>query len=311
MMTFKEIVEAESLARHPLQLPGVFGDGLLLSQSLTYRSVRKNVLKRGYRFARHGVGEYRIHSLGELPAILKKRQIPYTENRKTFQSISNRVSEATAWSQIILPHGNYSFHESCHCISQDFLELPAGRVKTFDLEAQKYALLEFLLSEAMANAGEFMVNLEATSDLHSYAVELNAYQNWLTRVTPVMQFRTSGVDRGLIFKTAIYGYLFYNYGFIVLGKTQFEEAWPLIREGEARISPRTKSFLQALFRDMVLNVKFVTKTNPYFFSLLGVRAPYARLLDYDFVNAISKSQKLKNAVNKFVQAASIVEKSRS
>jgi hypothetical protein len=153
-------------------LADAFGDGYLMTHNFVYRRVRQLALNAGYDFTQDLNQNYVAFPMGELKNLLLKKQIPYFNNTTALKNLEAQAPQKIEWQHVcdnLKP--NYTFHEACHMIAQEFA-LQSGVESKLE---EKNKILVMLISESFANTCEFMAIVDAQDTTHKIFLDRNSY----------------------------------------------------------------------------------------------------------------------------------------
>jgi hypothetical protein len=267
--------------RHPLEIRGVLGDGVLLGGIPVFARLRRAVLGYGYRFlsSRETNGINQIFPVMELAAIYDSKTIPYLPTSAAMESLLERRSDLRF---VDIPFSemcssNHVHHESAHAL---FYELGCAQGMPRDK-----LLVEMLLgAEAFAMALERYVALLPVSDRRSTALflALGSYSTPLERAKHSEKLGRAG----MVYPDRL-GELAHDHPREVLQFLTFSFLLPLLRPGVGRASPGlVHAFAQIvglpetdepeltvlLTLGLYVDPEFLLKTQQDFFGFLGLGA---------------------------------------
>lgn len=188
-------------ARHPLELPGVFGDGPLLHLFPEFVHIRKALTALGYRFvpAREVFGLNSIFPTLELVTILETRAIPYRKTADAIDYFLTRAPHLGLDEQTFgeLCASNFTYHEGAHAIFYEAacaLEgVPRGQRQVEVLlasEALAMALDQYIALLASAHIGS---DIPTFLSLNSYSKPLSYQTDDQQQATAVLRLREHAI----------------------------------------------------------------------------------------------------------------------
>ena len=289
--TLQEILEVQKRhAGSPRTFPGVIGDGYLYDNNQIFRNIRNTVLELGYTFEENPSSPYYTFPLISLKDLLETKTIPYRNNLYWIEKIDRLRAGTFSLGDLTLgPEATHLCHESAHCIA-DFI-LKEGHTssaipKNFK---DKGELLKILLAESYANTAESMVaNLLPQNKQNHWFLEQNLYMR-LTDPSVGRLRRRLGL-KGLTELTLLL-FLYANFMFVQINPVMEKRILKFLGIDPALLKDKKfHSDLRSLEKNIAftLNPQFIVVTTSFYLKMLGYRAAFSKMLNFDPVIELSK-----------------------
>lgn len=272
--TLADLVRAHERWSKAPALRRSFGDGFLYAHSTIHRNVRDAVVARGYLFTREDFCDYRALSLTALPAILRRKQIPYLDNATPLVRIEERCPRVFDVETMLVPAKNCLLHESTHCLADaTFARLPGERG----------IVLRAILGEALANTAERISNYETRGGVHRWFHNLSSFQEASPRPRrEPLRRALQALPPKVVFKALFFSFMHASFLYKRLGREELARVKDHIG-GEAR-------HVLPLFREgLGLSIDFRVRTQELYFRFHHrLDRSIFELTDFDFVEELER-----------------------
>ena len=264
------------------------GDGYLLAKSPVYRKIREATLKAGFKMSPKRLHDYEVLPLTQLPIILEKRIIPYSDNVNALVEIEATAPKGFNWSEIPPLKANYIMHESAHAIARNLRILHIGKIpKARGTQNIKTLILGTLIEEAYANTVECLSNLDSESEIHDEFLFKNAYIMERPKDRATLRSAQKLIGKHCLFNLLLIGYLHSNFLKIKVNDADFLN---LIKYSGVK-EVKDLRLLRAVFQiGLNLDPGFTQFTGSFCFRLMGVPGNIYEFLDFDFMKEMKKNR---------------------
>ena len=297
-LLLKDVIREHQLYSSRTRLKNNLGDGYLYEKNRLFRNVRNLTLAQGFSFTTDDFCDYRLFSLAALPAILKKKQIPYHENFKPLAKLEKTRPGIFEIGDMVSPLPNYVLHESCHAIAHSILSGTKDR---------QGVVLRSMLGESLANAVDYLIYAHSTGRMHQHFISINSYMS----PHSVKDERGKAIRRALkvagpslVFKTVWISFLYANFLYQRCTREDFENALTVIsRKGDL-----SADVIKALFPVFemavpVLEYGFRLLTTEFYFRLsYQFDESIFELTDFDFIAHLKKNGALLGRLDSITDA---------
>ena len=263
-----------------------FGDGYLLRHNRIYRGVRRALKASRFRLSAKRFRDYETLPLSQLPAILRDRVVPYSDNVSPLREIEKLAPGAFTWTEVPPLKSNTLLHESAHGVARTFRERafgPAPKLplsRTASEKRKREVILGALMEESFANTCECLANLDAHSRVHDEFLHKNSYIMESPRDRVVLREARRHLGDRVLFRLLWVSYLHSNF---------LKVKWDGDRAGRALrfagVGSRARaSVVRGVIRiGLNLDPAFTQFTGSFCFRLMGIRGGIFEFLDFDFM----------------------------
>ncbi len=286
-LKLETVIAAHKNYAHFTSLRTNLGDGFLYHYNPVFRNVRRLFLNLGYRFTTKDFCQYQTFPLIALPAILKAKCVPYSDNYTALARIECKSPGRFNMDTVLVPKGNYLLHESCHCVADAVFD---------SLSGPKGIILRSILCESLANAVEAFACINVKENVHRTLYNFNSYTH-AARNDP----QIGTINRALLsagpantFKVLFFSFVYANFLYKKIDEHRFQEVIGLLRINSAKT-------LFPVFRLGVRNLDFsfrVKTSGFYFRHFHGLHRSIYALTQFDFVRVLEKTPSLLAQLNK-------------
>ncbi len=289
-MKLKEILQQHQKFKHPWALKRHFGDSYLLHHNPIYLNVRKMARLLGFKFQSERFFDYEVMALTQLPKILAKKTIPYSNTVRPLLEIERRAPGVFNWSDVPPLKANYVLHESAHGIGNTIRRATHKKSRSKNkLTQDREATLGILFEESFANACESVASLYATDPVHQEFFQKNAYvieyQEAVADLKAVIQL----LGPEPMFKLTLLSFLHSNFLSDPKSLSDFKRMLKVALKGspplKSELSPAQIQRLRKTFQGKFeLDPAFTVETNRFCLRLMGIRSPLVDVLSFDFMS---------------------------
>ena len=159
-MLLSTLLDLHDEALWPQGIASSLGDALLCERSVIHRTIRQQLLARGYRISDVPTASKALYDcmpLFALESMLSERVIPSKDNVAPLRQVAAVQPNTTLPLPLLMRefNKNYLLHESCHCLAHDLL-FGAESPRDWARREPTEFVLRMLLAEAFAVATEWL-----------------------------------------------------------------------------------------------------------------------------------------------------------
>ena len=282
-----------------------FGDGYLLKYNRIYQNIRNNLLAFGYQLSDGPNSFYQALPLSQLDALLTNKKIPFTDNVSVLLEIEAKIPNSIQWNDIIDNlKPNHIFHESCHGMARENLELHLGALSaTKDRQEFEQRALRMLIEESFANCCELLAVIDVHDQVHRIFFELNSYTHLFEeRAHFISALKNFGHIE--LMKFLLLSYLHANFLHESLDERQFTRVLNLSFNHPSQLNPKDRKTLKALSKIAFrLDLRFRLITTSFYLRLSGIPKDMTDLLEFDFLARLESNAEYMSAIHSIVKNA--------
>ncbi len=301
-LKLSEVLTAHDLSSHPHALPHNLGDAFLLNHNPVIATIRALAIEAKFKFVSTRWSQYDALPLVELPRVLKKRTIPYTDNVGVLRELEKLNPNFHQFKKLPPLKMNPIFHESAHAVAHVLSGLGVSHQRLKTLKEERFFALKVLLQESFANATESFANVYSDTELHNEFFYLNSYviEKTVHRVAIVKLVQAIGKESA--FQVLMLSFLHANFLKIDQVDASLKRVLSFLDlEG---IKSRDKALVKKVFLiGLNLDPEFTEETNAFCLAHLGVKTELQKLFAFDFLVLLKKEPKLKLAFDRFSNVA--------
>ena len=285
-LDLRELLKAHNQHSGRDALKNNFGDGYLLCHNRIYRGVRKALKKAGFRLSSTRFGDYETLPLSQLPAILRDRVIPYSDNVSPLRAIEKLAPGAFTWTEVPPLKSNTLLHESAHGVARAFREQVFGPAPKLPLsravseKKKREVILGALMEESFANTCECLSNLDAHDRIHDEFLHKNSYIMESPRDRAVLREARELLGDRVLFRLLWVSYLHSNF---LKVKWDGDLAGRALRFAGVGSRARASVVRGVIRIGLNLDPAFTQFTGSFCFRLMGIRGGIFEFLDFDFM----------------------------
>lgn len=290
-----EVIALHNKFRPKKTVSGNLGDGFLMQFNSLFRSIREEVLSRGFTFTTENVGNYYSFPLMALDEVISRKKIPYRENSLWLPRIEKFAPKKFTLTEIKRSEIqlNYLFHESAHCIAHvEFF----GNKSIHSAPKNKETLLKILLGESFANAVECLSAIYAEGELGFFFLEANCHFRANAKEIAALKKATDRYGLENIFLLLLCAFLYANYLYEDLGKKEIQKIFSV-----TGVTPR-KDLEKIIKIGLQLDTEFRTGTTQLHLLKIGFPKNIEKLL-VEPMDLLQKNPNLREAIKSLTRIA--------
>jgi hypothetical protein len=277
-MTFRlcDFLENDRSASVKKTLARSLGDSYLYKHNHIYATLRDHVLAAGYKFSCAATPQllrYEALPLMELQRILIEETIPYIDNISPLRCLLREDPRFRVSATFLLAnlHRNFLLHETAHCVASLAL------INAKSSHADKDFVLDTILSEAFANAMEFIAFALASTNLEILFLSLGAYILYLPDIHLLTRELIADLEFQNLFRVVYLSYIWVNLGHTYVDETAYEQG--LVEIAKTSVpTGSTRRKLRIVFDfAFKLNKLFLEVTTPMYFRAMGASHAYKQI----------------------------------
>lgn len=260
------------------------GDRFLVSRNKIFGRVRNLFCDSGFSFAPISdpdVSDYAVVPLLFLPAILRRRTVPYRPNVPAVKRLVKAAPGFRVAPEILLSviGRNVVLHEAAHCISWELVHNNADVGRSLDADDRE--VLRHIMCEAYANAIERVAGAAYLTGTHHLLFALNAFIDYnQERLWPINQLlHVMGIGPTLLLAIWIYFLLNLHGGALTNGTKADILSHINVQDNSLRMNSLVALVIDRAFG---LNKEFILNITPTFFQATGLERSYNNILQKAF-----------------------------
>jgi len=273
------------------------GDAFLLAHNPIYARVRAAALRAKFKFSANRFYHYDVLPLIELPRILAKKTIPYSDNVSPLKEIEAKAKGVFDLSVVTGLKNNYVLHESAHAVANSITKKTLGTIRAKSgLKNEQERVLRTQIEEAFANTAECIANIYVKDDLdrtdkpHEEFFKRNAYIFKSVASQEILIVSEANYGLAVTTRLIFFSYLYSNMIKTELAMDHFERVLALVYrddlESFQRLSDDDQAFLRKIFElGLGLDQQFTVFTNTLCLRLAGLKHDIFDLIAFDFLSA--------------------------
>jgi hypothetical protein len=278
-----ELLSADEGLQVALAGPSL-GDAYLIAHNPVVKSLRSEFAARGYSMTSRDFCDYVSYPRAALPTILSRKQVPCFDNLSVLRSYRELDLESVDFADLPAYRPPRHLHEIAHCVVHSAF---SGISAANDHER----VLDILLAESFAQACDGFGSLHTDTPAHRFFYGLHTYTD----------FQYEGIQvRALLDLIQLIGpaaaflslWLSYLYSNFLREAIEDNEALDLLAETVALKRPNgagRKNLRTVLAIGFGLSWETRVKVNSFYFKLVGLGEPLAKLVDFDFPSLLLAS----------------------
>jgi hypothetical protein len=295
----RELLEAHDAHAGEGGLRESVGDGYLYHRNPVFRNVRNVSRKLGFTYALGDLFHYRAYSLLALPQILESRRIPYFDNVSPLRHLEALQPGAFRSGEMPAFYMNHSFHESCHGIADAVV--PPVELHPGDFASEREVATDLIMKESFANCVESFGCGYLPAKIDRVLYGWNSFIDETPRRAGVRKKVMDTLGPSSTFKLTYVSYLFSNFLYEHVEDQGVDLALALVAPG-ARLRRADRQVIAEFFRySFTLSVDFRTRTLKFYLRMLGMKHPAGRLLAFNFLKTIFRSEQHLSSIERFSQ----------
>ena len=300
-MKLKEILFAHDLSQHPHAIRTNLGDAFLLNHNPVIATIRALTVEAKFKFG-DCWSEYDALPLVELPRVLKKRLIPFTDNVGVLRELERIHPNLHEFEDLPPIKMNPIFHESAHAVAHELTGFSVDPKKLVNLKQERLFALQVLLQESFSNATESFANVYSDTLLHDEFFYSNAYIIEVPKNRVAIVKLTQAMGKEKTFQVLFLSFLHAN--FLKTGKTEIHLEKVISFLGLKNLDLRQKKLVKNVFQiGLNLDPEFTEETNAFCLAHLGIKTKLPKLFDFDFLVLLKKDPKLDRAFRRLSTVA--------
>jgi hypothetical protein len=265
-------------------LPDNVGDGFLCATNPVYRSIRKEFLKRGFRYSLKDQPDYYAFPLMSLDDAIARGVVPYRKNFPWLEILEKKAPGKFTLTELKKSElqFNYLFHESAHFIAHSVLfgkTAPAAVPKNAD------SLLKILIGEAMANTVECVAAIFAEGEIGGYFLDANCHFRTNEQESAALIKLVQKIGLRRLAKAVMASFLYANYMYERLDAKEKNLIAELVEVKASVIAPAIRVGFE-------LSEIFRTNTTHLHLLKMGFPADLQILIQFDPVKKLLGDKKL-------------------
>jgi hypothetical protein len=269
--TLRDFFLQSSRFKHPLALPNVIGDALLLRQNALFRWTRESALSLGFKFVDREKMDHRLPTFCLLA---------YTQSTRNIAVISSnkRVASTIKWSKGEIPilkflNSNYpeilnnSYHDSAHAILFDLLKDFSHEKSLRSRHGEKFDFFFQILGESLANTVEFCGYFLNQPGLEEISYSVNSAISFLGEEAKKVKKICASEAVELLLPATFWCFVYHHYIYRFI--TDHEAEVILTLSGCERVTQKNIRWIHQLFKAVAFNRGNVTNLESFYLHFAG------------------------------------------